>query len=88
MQGPRAEATVAALAADDPTRLRYYRFAVGEVAGVRCIVSRTGYTGEDGFELYLAPDGAPAVWDALLEAGREDLLHSVVTALPQARAAD
>ena len=49
----------------------YYRFARGEVAGAPAILSRTGYTGEDGFELYLDPEDAPAVWDRLLEAGRD-----------------
>ena len=46
-----------------------YRFASGEVAGVPCLVARTGYTSEDGFELFCAPDGAVRLWEALLEAG-------------------
>jgi aminomethyltransferase len=49
--------------------LRYYGFLEGEVAGVPALISRTGYTGEDGFELYLAPEDAPAVWRRLVEAG-------------------
>ena len=49
--------------------LRYYTFANGEVAGVRATISRTGYTGEDGFELFVAPQSAEAVWAALVEAG-------------------
>ena len=52
--------------------MRYYRHRQGEVCGKEAIVSRTGYTGEDGFELYLAPEDAPAVWDALLESGKDD----------------
>ena len=42
------------------------------MAGVKCLVSRTGYTGEDGFELYCANADAPALWNALLEAGKDD----------------
>ena len=49
--------------------LKYYWFAAGEVAGVRATVSRTGYTGEDGFEIFLPPAQAARVWDALLLAG-------------------
>src|SRR5690606_13052346 len=49
--------------------LRYYRFLDGEVAGMPVMISRTGYTGEDGFELYLSPDDAPALWRALLATG-------------------
>ena len=55
-----------------PGRLRRcdsFASVTGEVAGVPCRISRTGYTGEDGLELYCAADPAPALWDALLEAG-------------------
>ena len=44
----------------------------GAVAGVQCIISRTGYTGEDGFELYCAPGDAVKLWNALLEEGKAD----------------
>lgn len=71
LQGPKAPEVLTPLVSGvDPTGLRYYRHAPGEVAGQPALISRTGYTGEDGFELYLAPDVAPAVWDALIEAGR------------------
>lgn len=70
VQGPEAEAVLQALTATDLSALKYYWFAEGEVAGVRGIVSRTGYTGEDGFELYLPAEQAPTVWDALLATGR------------------
>ena len=50
--------------------MKYYWFAHGEVAGVRGTLSRTGYTGEDGFEVYLSPANAPALWRALLAAGK------------------
>jgi aminomethyltransferase len=55
----------------------YYRFLAGHVAGVTALVSRTGYTGEDGFEVYVHFDRAGAVWDAILEAGRP---HGVIPA--------
>ena len=50
--------------------MKYYWFAHGEVAGVRGTVSRTGYTGEDGYEIFVPPQFAPALWTALLEAGK------------------
>jgi aminomethyltransferase len=72
LQGPRALEILTPLASipsGDPGALKYYGFAQGEVAGVPGLISRTGYTGEDGFELYLDPAGAPAVWRRLLDAG-------------------
>lgn len=72
VQGPKAEMLVARLTDIDATRIAYYHFAEGRVAGVRAIVSRTGYTGEDGFELYVAADDTPRLWSALLEGGRGD----------------
>jgi aminomethyltransferase len=75
LQGPRALEILRPLAAVPESggidAIGYYRFARGEVAGAPALLSRTGYTGEDGFELYLHPDDAPAVWDRLLEAGRD-----------------
>ena len=69
VQGPRALPIVAALAAADLQDLRYYGFVRTEVDGVPCLVSRTGYTGEDGFELYAPPQAAERLWHALLAAG-------------------
>ena len=69
LQGPEAADLLQNLTATDLSTLKYFRFADGEVAGVKTIISRTGYTGEDGFELYLPSDDAPRVWRALLEAG-------------------
>jgi aminomethyltransferase len=69
LQGPRAESILSRLTTIDLSAIRYYRFAIAEIESHRAIVSRTGYTGEDGFELYLPPDSAPAVWDRLLEVG-------------------
>ena len=70
VQGPKAEALVGRLAQADVTRIGYYRFAHGTVAGVTTLISRTGYTGEDGFELYAAAGDTARLWDALLETGR------------------
>jgi len=72
LQGPRATEILRRHTAVELDPIRYYHFARGTVAGAECIVSRTGYTGEDGFELYLAPDAAPGVWDALLDSGAGD----------------
>ena len=69
LQGPKAREILASLTPCDIDSLKYYRFAVDEVARIEAIISRTGYTGEDGFELYLEPDQAPVVWRRLLEAG-------------------
>jgi aminomethyltransferase len=66
LQGPRAQETLRPLCpAVDLESVGYYRFTAGDVAGIPCVISRTGYTGEDGFELYHDPAAAPALWDAL-----------------------
>jgi len=70
VQGPRAEALVAELADAEVKSLRYYHFAAGTVAGARALLSRTGYTGEDGFELYVAAGEAERLWRELLDRGR------------------
>ncbi len=69
VQGPEAAGLLMGLTDADLTGLKYYRFLEGDVAGAKAVISRTGYTGEDGFELYLSPDDAPRVWRELLEAG-------------------
>ncbi|HMG18610.1 MAG TPA: glycine cleavage system aminomethyltransferase GcvT [Gemmatimonadales bacterium] len=69
VQGPAAREVLQPLTAAD-LGMKYYWFATGEVAGVRATISRTGYTGEDGYEVFVAPAYAARVWDALLEAGR------------------
>lgn len=65
LQGPRAAEILAPLCHPSPENLAFYHAQRGRVAGREAWVSRTGYTGEDGFELYLAWDDTPAVWDAL-----------------------
>jgi len=72
VQGPRAEPLVSRLADADVTRIGYYRFARGKVAGVPGNISRTGYTGEDGFELYVGAAETARVWVALLDEGAAD----------------
>ncbi|HEY0943918.1 MAG TPA: glycine cleavage system aminomethyltransferase GcvT [Opitutaceae bacterium] len=69
VQGPRAAAIVQSLTGAKLEMVKYYHFVEGTVAGVHCLISRTGYTGEDGFELYHAAGDAPALADALLAAG-------------------
>ncbi len=71
VQGPRAETILQTLTAIDLSALRYYWFATGEVASARATVSRTGYTGEDGFEVFVPPAQAVRVWDAILAAGAD-----------------
>jgi aminomethyltransferase len=72
LQGPRAFDVLARLRRDseEMSRLGSYRVRDAVFAGVRCMVARTGYTGEDGVEIFCARDDAPTVWRALLEAGR------------------
>ena len=70
VQGPRALDVVQPLTDVELAAIRYYRFATGEVAGVRATISRTGYTGEDGFELFVPPQAADKLWSALMSAGR------------------
>jgi aminomethyltransferase len=69
VQGPEAPALVQRLADQELGGIKYYRFVEGAVAGVPAIISRTGYTGELGFELFVPWDQAVAVWNALLEGG-------------------
>ncbi|MGE5048509.1 MAG: glycine cleavage system aminomethyltransferase GcvT [Deltaproteobacteria bacterium] len=70
VQGPNAPKLVDSLCEPKVLDLGYYHFREATVAGVRgCIVARTGYTGEDGFEVFVPPSGARKLWDALVERG-------------------
>jgi aminomethyltransferase len=69
LQGPLATAILGPLTRLDLAAVRSFRFADADVAGVPCTVARTGYTGEDGFELFCRPDRAAGLWDALVRAG-------------------
>lgn len=69
LQGPRAKDVLQPLTRTDLSAVGYYRFACGDVAGVAAVISRTGYTGEDGFELYFDASGGVKIWDALMAGG-------------------
>ena len=69
IQGPKSAEILEILTATDLEGIGYYRFALGSVAGIDGIISRTGYTGEDGFELYIPVAGAMELWTALMDAG-------------------
>lgn len=70
VQGPRSEQLLQSLTKMALAQLKYYHFKVGQVAGIDCFVARTGYTGEDGFELYFRPASAEIMWHALVGEGR------------------
>jgi len=72
VQGPKAEALLGQLTSLGLAMIPYYHFAQGKVAGAQCFVSRTGYTGEDGFELYCRAADAEKLWHALVGAGRAE----------------
>ena len=69
LQGPMAETILQPLCNTDLASLRYHSVVDGEVLGVRTIIGRTGYTGEDGFELFFPASKAPLVWDGIMETG-------------------
>jgi len=69
LQGPEAAGLLQNFTETDLSVIKYYRYEVGEVDGYYTIISRTGYTGEDGFELFVRTDEAPRVWRRLVEAG-------------------
>ncbi|HEY7635512.1 MAG TPA: glycine cleavage system aminomethyltransferase GcvT, partial [Gemmatimonadales bacterium] len=69
LQGPRAEALLQPLTRVPLADIAYYHFDAGSVAGVDCFISRTGYTGEDGFELYCRDRSVGVLWTALTGAG-------------------
>jgi aminomethyltransferase len=71
VQGPRGLDTLQKLTEVELAPIAYYHFKDGEVSGTPARIARTGYTGEDGFEIYVAPEQAPRIWDDLLEAGAE-----------------
>src|SRR5690348_17144396 len=71
IQGPKGGATLQKLTPVDLSKIRYYWFTDGAVAGTPARIARTGYTGEDGFEIYIPPERAEHVWNQVLEAGAE-----------------
>jgi aminomethyltransferase len=70
VQGPQAAGIVAQVVDQPLGELYYYRFVEGQAGGVPALIARTGYTGEDGFELYVAANEAPRLWRKLLSLGR------------------
>jgi aminomethyltransferase len=70
VQGPKALELLQPLTGVELAGLKYYWFAHGEIANVRGTISRTGYTGEDGFEVFVPPQSADRVWQAILESGK------------------
>jgi aminomethyltransferase len=71
VQGPRARATLQKLTPVDLSAIKYYWFTRGDVSGTPAIIAHTGYTGEDGFEIYTPPAEAPRLWNELMQAGAE-----------------
>ena len=71
VQGKKAEVTLQKLTRADLSAIKYYRFVEDELAGVHMLISRTGYTGEPGFELYFPNAHAENVWNAVFDAGAE-----------------
>lgn len=69
LQGPLAETILQRISNVNLSEIKYYTFAHGEIDGVQCLISRTGYTGEDGFEIYVSPEYARQLWRKILEIG-------------------
>lgn len=74
IQGPLVEEILQELTDTKLSEIDYYNFTEGKVAGVEAIISRTGYTGEDGFEVYTRSDEAGIVWDKILAAGSDKVI--------------
>ncbi len=70
VQGPEAVAILKTLTDTNLDEIKYYHFTTGRVDGIESIISRTGYTGEDGFEVYAPAENAEQLWNKLLEAGK------------------
>jgi len=71
IQGPKARATLQKLTPVDLSAIRYYWFTDGEVAGVPARIAHTGYTGEEGYEIYVPPSEAVRIWGLVIDAGAE-----------------
>ena len=72
IQGPKAVGILQKLTETELEPIKYYHFTTGEVDGVEAIISRTGYTGEDGFEVYATAEHAEQLWNKMLETGKKD----------------
>jgi len=71
IQGPKALQTLQKLTTTELAPIAYYHFTDGQVSGAPARIARTGYTGEDGFEIYIAPEQAERIWNEILDAGQE-----------------
>ena len=71
VQGPKGLATLQKLTETNLAPIKYYHFEDGHISGTPARIARTGYTGEDGFEIYIAPDQAARIWNELMTAGQE-----------------
>ena len=72
IQGPKAIGILQRLTDTNLDEIKYYHFTIGHVDGVESIISRTGYTGEDGFEVYAPAENAEQLWEKMLETGAEE----------------
>ena len=70
IQGPRAKDILQRLTPAPLDSIHYYHFTFGKVSGIDCLIARTGYTGEDGFEIYFAPEDSEKLWNDLMHAGQ------------------
>src|SRR5918997_2091200 len=80
LQGPEAVSILQTLTETPLEEIKYYHFREGRVDGVESIISRTGYTGEDGFEVYAPAERAERLWDRILDAGRHGTPEGVLPA--------
>jgi aminomethyltransferase len=71
IQGPKALAILQSLTNLPLDSIKYYHFTFGDVDGVDCLIARTGYTGEDGFEIYFSPDHSEKLWSDIMEEGTD-----------------
>lgn len=72
IQGPRAKEILQRLTEVLLDPIHYYYFSFGKVDGVECLIARTGYTGEDGFEIYFDPESSEKLWNSIMQAGERD----------------
>ncbi|MFI5173248.1 MAG: glycine cleavage system aminomethyltransferase GcvT [Terriglobia bacterium] len=72
IQGPRATSILQELTATDLSAIKYYWFTFGKVEGVESMIARTGYTGEDGFEIYFPPGESERLWNRIMEVGAKE----------------
>lgn len=77
LQGPAAQSILQKITAVDLAEIKYFCFVYGRVEGVECLISRTGYTGEDGFELYFPAEHAEVLWQAILQSGQSEGIQPV-----------